>query len=345
MISRLLVGTVLSSLLLSPVFGVKYRDAGTPEIHLENGAQYDNVALVDTGSTLGSGTLIGDRWVLTAGHIIDGTAESTEVTFRNADGEDTVYGVTNQFIHSSFDGTEESFFDIGLYQLDRAVEGVEKATLYNPFETQSSNLPAVLDPGRPNTLVEFSEDEENLFKPLGQTFDFAGFGLHGPGYSESGSSDLQRRWGENVVEGWDGYEYDAFGDTFGLPSLWLSYFDDDFSGFDLPKESIAAPGDSGGGWFFEHEGSALLFAISTFSSLSGEIVPDGLPSSNAGVLDRAPVQDDYMAGVSLHNHLDWIYDTMDSGQPVPDSSSSILLLSGALLGLGFVRFRFQSKAS
>lgn len=299
--TRLIFCAVCATLLTPLSQAIKYNEIpGSDAIHLDRGKAYENVALVNTGTTLASGTLIGDRWILTAGHVMDGTAASTNVTFETSAGVRSTYGVIEQYIHPVFESLGVPFFDLGLYKLDKAVSGIAAAQLFDPSQSSSG------------------------FPIVGETrFDMAGFGLHGAG-NGSVDYDGQRRWGENLVEGFGGLLSDgSIANGAGDPLVWLSYFDELASPFSIGQESIATRGDSGGGWFFDDGGSQKLFAISVRSSDDF----DGLPVSGGVSGIPYPNYGDSMEGISLHRHLDWIQQTTK----VPDASSTF-----ALLGLGFI---------
>lgn len=305
--TRLLFCGVIVTLSAPLSHAIKYRHDADPNTHLNEGKNYENIALIDTGTTKATGTLIGDRWLLTAAHIMDGTAASTQVTFEDSSGTQTNFKVVEQYIHPNFSGGGAPFYDIGLYKLDAPVTGVTAAELFDP-STSVSGYP-VVDSTR---------------------FDLAGYGLHGSA-AGTGAFDGERRWGENMVEGYEG----TIGPDAGDPLLWYSYFDAPGSGFAIANEAIAAAGDSGGGWFFNDGGTETLFALSIFSSISGVIVPDGLPSD--GNLDGVgyPSYGDFMVGLNIDPHLDWINETM----AVPDAGSSWLLLGGSLATLFAIRRR------
>lgn len=127
------------------------------------------------------------------------------------------------------------------------------------------------------------------------------------------------------------------GSPVGSPALWVSYFDAPFSIFGAsPNEAIAAPGDSGGGWFYNNGGVNTLFALNTFSSFGSVIVDDGIPSSGSIVGLGDPSYGDFMAGVSLDRHYDWIQSTITA---VPDSTSTFVLLGVGLFGVAGFRMR------
>jgi len=308
---RLLICGVIVTLLSPCTFAIKYRPDVDASAHLLQGKNYESTGRINTGTTIGTGTLIGDRWLLTAGHLIDGTAASTQVTFESSTGATSTYQVAEQYVHPLFSSVGFSpAYDIGLYKLDAPVVGIQAVELYDP-----SAFPSAFVPGQ---------------------FDFAGYGLSGAA-GATGGYDGNRRWGENWVEDFidaDG-NLASDGGPVGDPAMWVSYFDGPGSGFEIGNEAIAARGDSGGGWYLDNGGSALLFAITSFSTTDfGSVIdPDGLPA-NGNLSDiKEPGFDDFMAGVAIGNHLDWINGTM----AVPDSSSTFYLLGLGMLGLLGIR--------
>ena len=83
-------------------------------------------ALVSIGRA-GDGTLIGSRWVLTAGHVARSLSER-QPEMRSVDVGGVTYAVKATFVHPEW--TEMGPHDIGLLYLERPVAGVIPALLY-----------------------------------------------------------------------------------------------------------------------------------------------------------------------------------------------------------------------
>jgi len=109
------------------VAGVGRHDQ-TEAAYFELASAYESVGLI-RGSTgysgyLGSGTLVADDWVLTAGHVVD-TAASLDFYIGGQR-----YQAADWIAHPQWDGNLGRGYDIALVHLDRAVGGVDPAERY-----------------------------------------------------------------------------------------------------------------------------------------------------------------------------------------------------------------------
>ena len=132
---------------------------------------YDSVGMI-RGSTghsgyLGSGTLIADDWVLTAGHVVD-VADSLSFSIGGQR-----YEAADWIAHPQWDGNLAKGYDIALVQLDRAVSGIDPAERYRGHG----------EVGAIGTSV--------------------GFGRSGIGTDGASTGAGTKRAGENVVDGFD----------------------------------------------------------------------------------------------------------------------------------------------
>jgi hypothetical protein len=233
----------------------------------------------------GSGVLIGDRWVLTAAHLLEG---GMNMTF-TVGGHD--YAADGWVAHPRFDGDFRKGYDIGLVHLAAPVQGITPALLNRSKKEQ----------GKVGTFVGFGRtgDGINGGQPLDQV-DFLG------------------RAGTNVIDGTVDTKlgFGHYKPKLGSARVFVSDFDSpiappvNVTGDPVPTELefLIAQGDSGGPVFIDDPKLGPVVAgINSF----GEFI-DERDDSDYG---------DITGHTRVSSHRSWILKTMkraDLGRSVPD---------------------------
>lgn len=205
-----------------------------PQDYRDLAADYPMVGRVSGSGYSGSGVLISDRWVLTAGHVAD---FKTNGAFVVGGVSYTIQSVISHPSHSLFTTT----YDVGLLYLAAPVVGIEAAT-----------------------LVRFSSAES----VVGREAVWVGLGMTGNGLTGAQSPSETRAF-TNVIDGLTPYAGlpapSFFADFDSTDGSGNSLAGLSSGATPTALEGNLAPGDSGGGVFVNVNGKNHLVGISSYA--------------------------------------------------------------------------------
>jgi hypothetical protein len=272
--STLLVVLIAVATAPSPARAGTIRHDRDPQQYLNLGAapEYASVGKFDLTKHepgyAASGTLVDDKWVLTAAHAFDGTTSGSFTVGGKA------YAVERWVTHPKWDGQLRRGYDLALVKLGAPVTDVAPATLYTAR------------------------------RELNSVATFVGFGRTGTGVSGHSEYDALKRAGQNTVDGTVGPEQWPANATFRdrLPRSARSFlvdFDDPTNpaesrtgGGPVDLEFLISLGDSGGGAFVNTPRGQQLAGVHSFAE-----IPDGSDNSDYG---------DITGHVRVSAHAKWI---------------------------------------
>jgi len=213
-VGAILIMVVLSAASFASAGVIRHDTADSAYVRL--GSKFGNVgqfrASANGRAWAGSGVLVANDWVITAGHVVD---DAKALRF-NIGGQS--YQGKQWLAHNNWRGNPLSGFDLALVQLDRAVTGARPAALYGGAGE------------------------------VGRVARSVGFGLTGDGLTGYDTrSGLNKRGGNNVIDALAGGNRVLISD-FDAPGPGA---DGAVLGSDRANrfEYLIAPGDSGGGLF------------------------------------------------------------------------------------------------
>lgn len=231
-------------------------DTLTPQAYRDEAALYPMVGQVTGSGFSGSGVLLSDRWVLTAGHV--SRNKQSGGSFRVGE---VNYTIASTVLHPGYSTSGTSYSnDLGLLYLSAPVTRISTTNMYR--FTQPSSI-------------------------LGREATYVGHGFSGTGLTGA-ETPIELRAFTNLIE--------FYGDQYGLTTTsFVSDFDNptgtsnrqDSNPAATRLEGAVAPGDSGGGVFVTVDGVRYLIGITSYS---GAVSPATSNSKYGGLSGAVDLQ-------------------------------------------------------
>jgi hypothetical protein len=269
-------------------------------------APTDDPGWANVGTLNGASCVyLGDGWVLTASHVGIGSVSL---------GTNSYNAIQSSYTRLCQPGSPSQPVDLAMFRLQTVPAGLASVTVSSTEPAGGASIVAIgngLDRAPAATWWDPSWNEVSATDPTA-TYE---------GYSYANTQS--KRWGTNNL-----IRQTAVGDGFGTTDVWYTSFTTNGSN----NEMQAAPGDSGGGMFYESD---------TGWQLSGIILAVGSPASE-GKPDslNAAVFNDVTYYADLGHYSSEIAHVMATD--VPEPSTLLLLGAGALAMIGYRCQRFYS---
>ena len=301
----MIVGVIIWALLPPPEFGYRldvpsstYEDLGANREPYLVGEGYPDFSTTVAISNFGSGVIIGERWVLTAGHVVldeeygEEQAGAWVVSVgSDRDNPDSTYDVKEIHIHPGWradhsnDGLEYGI-DIALIELTSSIEGVTPAPWANYTELDDGLLDSLIYSSGFGDYSEKLDDGNGDYsqrRAWKNTLDRLSDDLDPP-VDYSHDDVWQGGWVVYDFDSPDGY-YNSLADGENSGGEFSYVGEGDSSPESLDLEGTSVPGDSGGPTYLKINGEWTVIGLTSHGSTDGyygDLALNTRVSSHAG---------------------------------------------------------------